>query len=246
MQRQELKNAFIDTLEKERTLRGWTQWEMAEKLEMSVPGYRKMVSGMTDSIALYTAYRASIVLNIPIPVLYGSTEYKDQLLNKIYNAPKATCNRVEHYLDFDAKFRHIQSKDEAASICIDLITVSGYMEDGMCYDSANVEKIKIPDKYDGRVTKGIRITENSLLPVYAKGDIVLLEERMPRIGDTTVSINMKTKLLYIRKVLMHDGRYELCPIHGRGRSIFIEKKDRSDWHDLGRVITSIPDIDYYG
>lgn len=70
MQRQELKNSFINTLEKERTIRGWTQWEMAEKLEMSVPGYRKMVSGMTDSIALYTAYRASIVLNIPIPILY--------------------------------------------------------------------------------------------------------------------------------------------------------------------------------
>ena len=56
MQKQELKNTFIDTLERERTIRGWTQWEMAEKLEMSVPGYRKMVSGMTDSIALYTAY----------------------------------------------------------------------------------------------------------------------------------------------------------------------------------------------
>ena len=45
MQKQELKNTFIDTLERERTIRGWTQWEMAEKLEMSVPGYRKMVSG---------------------------------------------------------------------------------------------------------------------------------------------------------------------------------------------------------
>ena len=38
MQKQELKNTFIDTLERERTIRGWTQWEMAEKLEMSVPG----------------------------------------------------------------------------------------------------------------------------------------------------------------------------------------------------------------
>ena len=34
MQKQELKNTFIDTLERERTIRGWTQWEMAEKLEM--------------------------------------------------------------------------------------------------------------------------------------------------------------------------------------------------------------------
>ena len=207
MQRQELKNSFINTLEKERTIRGWTQWEMAEKLEMSVPGYRKMVSGMTDSIALYTAYRASIVLNIPIPILYGSTEYRDQVLNKIYNAPAATCNRIEYYLDFDAEFRHAQGKAVDSGVWIDVITLSGYMEDGMCFDSANVEKVEIPDRYEGRVTKGIRVTENSLLPVYAKGDIILLEERMPRIGDITVSINMKTKIVYIRKVLMHEGRY---------------------------------------
>ncbi len=245
MQRQELKNSFINTLEKERTIRGWTQWEMAEKLEMSVPGYRKMVSGMTDSIALYTAYRASIVLNIPIPILYGSTEYRDQVLNKIYNAPAATCNRIEYYLDFDAEFRHAQGKAADSGVWIDVITLSGYMEDGMCFDSANVEKVEIPDRYEGRVTKGIRVTENSLLPVYAKGDIILLEERMPRIGDITVSINMKTKIVYIRKVLMHEGRYELYPIHGRGKSIYIEKKDRSDWHELGRVISSIQDKNYY-
>lgn len=240
MQRQELKNAFIDTLERERTLRGWTQWEMAEKLEMSVPGYRKMVSGMTDSIALYTAYRASIVLNIPIPILYGSTEYKDQMLNKIYNAPDSTCQRIEYYLDFDARFRHAQTKVTGDSIWIDVFTLNGYMEDGMHFDSATVDKIQISNQYENRVSKGIRVTENSLLPIYSKGDIILLEDRMPRVGDITASINMKTRTLYIRKVLQANDCYELHPIHGRGRVVLIEKQNRSDWYEMGRVISSVP------
>lgn len=238
MQRQELKNAFIDTLERERTLRGWTQWEMAEKLEMSVPGYRKMVSGVTDSIGLYTAYRASKVLNVPIPILYGSTEYKDQLLHKIYNAPQSTCQKIEYYLDFDARFRHTQAREAKGNIWIDVIIPVGFMEDGMYFDAAAVEKVEIPDCYEGRVSKGIRVTENSFLPVYGQDDIILVEERMPRIGDITVSINMKERLLYVRKVIFNSDGYELHPIHGRGRVIHVDKKDRGDWHELGRVIGS--------
>lgn len=244
MQKQELKNTFIDTLERERTIRGWTQWEMAEKLEMSVPGYRKMVSGMTDSIALYTAYRASVVLNIPIPILYGSTDHKDQLLNKIYNAPASTCQRIEYYLDYDAKYRHARTKNTGSTIWIDVFTLTGYMEDAMHFDSTNVERVEIPDRYEGRVSKGLMVTENSLLPVYGKGDIILLEERMPRIGDITVSIHMKTSILYIRKVFQTEDRYELHPVNGRGKIVYIEKKDRSDWHEMGRVIASIRTDEY--
>lgn len=240
MQKLELKNAFIDTLERERTLRGWTQWEMAEKLEMSVPGYRKMVSGMTDSISLYTAYRASVILNIPIPVLYGSQEYRDVLLHKIYTAPVSTCKKIEYYLDYDAKFRHVQNKLSGKEILIDVITLTGYMEDGMYLDSSYVEKMEIVDDYGGRVTKGLRVTENSLLPVYSKGDIILIEERMPRNGDITVILNMKTKRIYIRKAVIAEN-CELHPIHGRGSVITIDKKERGDWFDYGRVVTSIRD-----
>lgn len=219
-------------------MRGWTQWEMAEKLEMSVAGYRKMIAGMTDSIGLYTAYRASVVLNIPIPVLYGSKEDRDKLLNKIYNAPQATCEKINHYLEFDAKYRHAQIKNANGNVWIDVLVPVGYMEDGMQFDATNIEKAEIADCYDGRVSKGIKVTENSLLPVYGQGEIILLEEKMPRIGDITVSVYLKTRTLYIRKVELGDNGYELHPIHGRGKIICVEKKDRGNWYELGRVIGS--------
>lgn len=238
MHKLELKNAFIGTLEKERTLRGWTQWEMADKLEMSVPGYRKMVSGMTDSIALYTAYRASVILNMPIPVLFGSQDFKDQLYDKLYHMPISTCRRMEYYLEHDEKLRLAQSTSGNNGRIIDVITLSGYLKDGMDFDSGLIEQIRIPNSFNPKITRGFRVTENSLLPVYARGDILLLDEDMARSGDTTVVLHMNTKKLYIRKVIVKDRNcYELHPINGRGNIITINQTERKEWFDYGRIIT---------
>ncbi|MBQ3165229.1 MAG: hypothetical protein IJC02_12010 [Lachnospiraceae bacterium] len=238
MHKLELKNAFIDTLERERTIRGWTQWEMADKLEMSVPGYRKMVSGLTDSISLYTAYRASTVLNIPIPVLLGSHEFKDQLYDKLYHMPISTCRKVDYYLQHAEKLRMLQNVSENEGRMIDVITLSGYMKDGMDFDSAEIEQVCIPKHFSSKITRGFRITENSLLPIYAKGDILLLDEDMARSGDTAVVQNMKTRKLYVRKIILRDANsYELHPVHGRGKIIVITQEERTEWFDYGRIIT---------
>lgn len=238
MHKLELKDVFIDTLERERTIRGWTQWEMADKLEMSVPGYRKMVAGHTDSISLYTAYRASVVLNIPIPALLGSQEYKDQLYDKLYHTPISTCRRVDYYLEHDEKSRMMQNVGSNEIRMIDVITLSGYMKDGMDFDSAKIEQIRIPKHFSSKITRGFRITENSFLPIYAKGDILLLDEDMARSGDTAVVQHMKTRRLYIRKIVIRDMNcYELHPIHGRGKIITISQAERTEWFDYGRIIT---------
>ena len=238
MQKLELKNTFINMLERARTVRGWTQWEMADKLEMSVPGYRKMVSGLTDSISLYTAYRASVVLNIPIPVLLGSQEFKDQLYDKLYHMPISTCRRIDYYLQHDEKLRMMQNISENEGRIIDVITLTGYMKDGMDFDSAEIEQMCIPKHFSSIIMRGIRITENSLLPVYAKGDILLLDEDMARSGDTAVVQNMKTRKLYVRKIIVKDSNcYELHPVHGRGTVITITQEERTEWFDYGRIIT---------
>lgn len=238
MHKLELKDAFIDTLERERTLRGWTQWEMADKLEMSVPGYRKMVSGMTDSISLYTAYRASVILNVPIPVLFGSQDFKDQLYDKLYHMPISTCRRVDYYLEHDEKLRLSQNISGNDGRTIDVVSLSGYMKDGMDFASGVIEQIRIPGSFSKKIVRGFRVTENSLLPVYARGDILLLDEDMARSGDTAVVLHMNTRKLYVRKIIVKERNcYELHPINGRGNIITIHQSERKEWFDYGRIIT---------
>ena len=119
-----------------------------------------------------------------------------------------------------------------------VITLTGYMKDGMDFDSAEIEQMCIPKHFSSKIMRGIRITENSLLPVYAKGDILLLDEDMARSGDTAVVQNMKTRKLYVRKIIVKDSNcYELHPVHGRGTVITITQEERTEWFDYGRIIT---------
>ena len=52
--RQDIVRNFTLNVEKERIKRNLTQSQMAKKLEMSLSGYKKMISGVTAKIDLYT------------------------------------------------------------------------------------------------------------------------------------------------------------------------------------------------
>lgn len=237
MQRPIMKKTFIESLERERTLRGWSQQELANKLEMSVAGYRKMVAGMTETISLYTALRASEVLEIPIRCLCGMNRVEDRIQQKIMRAPESVQNKMEYLLDYEEKYRSFQ-KEQVGEYTINLYELTGYMEDGMYLDSANVRKLRIRDDFGGRVTKGLLVTENSFMPVYSRGDVVLIEEKVGRNGDTVVIRNLRTNKIYIRKVIVNNG-FELHPIHGRGEVFRFGQEQRSEWFDYGRVVTHI-------
>ena len=57
MTKQQIHMNFVENLEKERCTAGLTQYQMAEQLDMSVSGYKKLISGETTKVDLYTAYR---------------------------------------------------------------------------------------------------------------------------------------------------------------------------------------------
>lgn len=238
MQRAIVKKTFIEALERERALRGWSQQEFATKLDMSVAGYRKMVAGMTETISLYTAIRASDVFQIPIRCLCGIEQVEDRIQKKIMQAPEPVKAKVEYMLEYEEKYRQYQKKHAKESV-VTLYELTGYMEDGMYIDSSSVRKLRINDEFGGRATKGLLVTENSFMPVYARGDVILIEEKVGRNGDTVVTKNLRTNRIYIRKVIVNHG-FELHPVHGRGEVIQFGQEQRSEWFDYGRVIGHIP------
>ncbi len=239
MQRAIVKKTFIEALERERVLRGWSQQELATKLEMSVAGYRKMVAGMTETISLYTALRASDVFKIPIRCLCGMDRVEDRIQKKLIDSPEVVKNKVEYFLDYEARYRNCQRECKLEECIINLYELTGYMEDGMYIDSVNVRKLRIYDDYGGRVTKGLLVTENSFMPVYSRGEVILIEEKVGRNGDTVVTKNLKSNKIYIRKVIVSNG-FELHPVHGRGEVLRFGQEQRSEWFDYGRVVAHIP------
>ena len=232
-----IKQAFIDKLELERSIRGWTQQEMAEKLQMSLPGYRKMVSGMTDTIALSTAYMASEIFNIPISIMCGSNKMKDRVAQKVYEASEPICRKVDYYLDLNKEMAMVYPGAQEKKI-ITVITLSGYMADGMYVDSYTSEKREIIDCYRPNVTKGMMITEDTFLPVYAKGDLLLLDESPARSGDIVLMMHIRTRQCYLRKMVLSQYM-ELHSICGRGEVIRIAPERKREWLEFGHVVTHI-------
>lgn len=57
MDRKETRDNFITNVEKIRIEKGYTQTELADLLDMSISGYRKMVAGETNTISLYSVYK---------------------------------------------------------------------------------------------------------------------------------------------------------------------------------------------
>lgn len=238
MHRLDIGKAFIENLEYERTVRGWTQAEMAKKLELSVSGYRKMISGQTGSIALYTAYKAACIFGIPILTLCGSRDYKDEVVQKLYNAPNNVLQRVEYYLDYTKKlsdYQIKQSHEENGLRELDVITLQGFMHDGMWMASRSICKKLVPNRYGDRMIQGVKVTENTFLPMYAKGEVLVVEEAPARCGDVVILIHLKTMRIYLRK-LVYNKEYEMHPINGRGEIIKITKDNREEWFDYGHVI----------
>ncbi len=122
---------------------------------------------------------------------------------------------------------------------------TGNMEDGMIFDSSAIKQLDIRDyiaKYGLDIVHcGILVTNNSLVPVYHRNDILLVCNRPPRFGDTAVFIHQPTGKLYIRRY--YPGNITtLEPINNFGQTIYIDSKNPDaldEWHVFGYIVSRL-------
>lgn len=235
MNKQELTDIFVTRIEEERIKRNWKQHEIAQKIDMSVSGYRKMISGKTDTVSLYTAYKASVLFDIPmVSLCTGSVRMG--LINKIQTMPESVCNRIDYYLECESKILNSYQELDVQSKYVDVLIPTGFMRDGMQVNSYTVDKILIKDIYDEEIHKGLLVSENSYVPAYAKGDVLLINETMARNGDIVLLLYAPTRRFYIRKLVIRDDYFECRPVSGRGDNFIITQEERKQWIDVGHVV----------
>ena len=124
--------------------------------------------------------------------------------------------------------------------CISVLTPTGYVQDGMVFDSisTNIVNISAYKKDFGDIVLcGIKIVGRNLSPTYFDNDILLIgKDRFPESGET--GIFLIGNKVYIRKYIP-GIRLELAPINGDKNSLFIDNID--DVHYFGRVLTVVRD-----
>lgn len=245
MTKKEVTENFVLNLEKERLRLNFSQTEMAEKLDLSLSAYKRMISGGTSKVDIYIAYQ---IYKLTGKTMMEMILYEDPYLDHIRKVRQLN-ERQFAFIDSLTEFEISNPSISAplASIEGDELTVfipTGNMQDGMIYDSFNYEKVHIGsyrNKFGDRLHCGIRITSNHLLPVYHINDILLICRAPVRDGDTGIFINKNNHCIYLRK-FHQDSPCTLEPINNYGQIFTVDIHDSEDmdqWIHFGYVLTHI-------
>ncbi len=237
MTRQDIVSNFIDSLERERNIMKLTQAQMAEKLEMSVSGYKKLISGETAKIDLYTAYQMHQFTGKWTFELCGCVPSDlMQAASKLRSLTPSQLRFVSSVMDFELLIQN-QIPPKPEYDYVNLLTPTCALEDGMIWDSMNIEKINIAsyrERFGSRLQCAMKITGNYLRPVYLAGDILLLSQTAPRDGEIGIFINKKEGRIYIRR-FHQTNPYTLEPLNGYGLTFKVDIDD-SNWINFGHVL----------
>ncbi|MDO4977340.1 MAG: helix-turn-helix domain-containing protein [Eubacteriales bacterium] len=241
MTRFELSRQFAEHMEMERMNLGLTQQQMAGRLDLSLSAYKRIINGTTDKIDLYVIYKLYLVTG---KLAYEFTDISDPYLNlkkKIMGLSPIQITYIETLIDFENSF---VAKHDDYEDYVTVYVPTGNMEDGMVYDSSNIEKRNIAvyrKRYGSQISCGIRITSNHLHPVYNKDDILLISRKSIRDGDTGIFLNRDTGCAYVRK-FYQTSPCRLEPVNGYGETFYVDstKKEEMDrWIKFGCVIAKI-------
>lgn len=241
MTKQELAKNFILNIEKERLKQDLTQAQMAVKLQMSLSGYKKMISGATTKIDLHIMYLLHSMTGKWIFELVDEQDEYSELILGIKQLSASQKRTVKGLVDFELEFSAIH---EDAEEFITVFVPTGNIEDGMIFDSSNFRKINASAyrrKFGDKLYCGIQITSDHLHPVYHMDDILLICRGPIREGDTGIFLNKENGCAYIRK-LLPAADWVLEPVNGYGQPIVINRSNEADmqkWIRFGYVLTKM-------
>lgn len=243
MTKKELTTNFANNLEIERTKLHLSQSEMADKLDLSLSSYKRIISGENSKINLNIAYNLYNLTGKMAFEFCNQTNPYLSLISKIHSLTPSQLQVINSIIDFQLDC----NRQAGSNSSQDLITVfipTGNMEDGMILDSANYEKLDVSpyrSKFGDALTCGIKITSNHLHPVYHLNDILLLSCSPIRDGDTGIFINTNSNRAYIRKFHQTSPTI-LEPINGYGATFTVDshnEKDMTQWIKFGHVLSKI-------
>lgn len=244
MTREEISINFGTNIELERTKLGYSQAKMAKALDMSLSSYKRILTGETAKIDIYTEH---LLYQLTQKLGFEYTGDPDPYLDafqRMRRLSRTQLRTISALIDFELAFSETLNRSEQDIDYITVLVPTGNMEDGMIYDSSFTEKLNVAayrKRYGDLIDIGIRVTSSHLNPVYHRNDILLVCQRAIRDGDTGIFIDKNSGLLYLRK-FRQGHPFRLEPVNGYGRVICIDGDSREEanrWANFGFVVTKV-------
>lgn len=241
MDKQKLAATFIDNMERERTRLGYTQSQMAKALDMSLSGYKKLISGETNKIDLCLGCRLYELTGRYLIDLCGLDSPALELEKRFPELSKTQIEFVTAVVKFEADFAAAHTNVDDY---VTLMVPTGNLEDGMIWDSVNLEKINVAayrSRFGDDLHCAVKITSNHLHPAYHVGDVILISKKPPRDGDVGIFVNKCTGRAYLRK-LYQTIPARLVPVNGYGQEFLVNSNNREEmdqWITFGKVLAKM-------
>ena len=202
-----------------------TKEELAEKCGLPIETVRNIYYGKTTDPKVSTLIKISNVLNTSVNSLMGESVTSDERkLLEYYN----NCGlHGKSLILLTAKYEALTAKNERESKLrhtIPCLVPYGNIIQGIVYDTCKTEEIYITNK---DAYTAIKITTNDLLPIYCKGDIILIANRFPENGEHGVFYgNGKA---YIRQFIEESNGYILKSLHNQSEDMVFNRMNEIEY-----------------
>ena len=200
--RKMIQNELIYLLEKN----NMKYQELAEKAGVPMETMRNIYYGKVTDPKGSTLLAISKVLKVSVNRLMGERLYTKEEEALIMNHRRSS-QHGKHMIEFVARFEADLTKHEREAdnkYKIPCIFPIGVVEDGMRYDSGQIEYI---NTVDPRAYLAIECNSNRLAPTYCKGDKILLDNRYPNSGEAGMFFD--GNIIYFRQSIEHEKGYTL-------------------------------------
>ena len=211
--------------------KGWSVQYFADLVEeqyedISSDTVKNICRGKTADPRVSTLMAMSKVLGHSINCLMGECPHtKDE--RDILNYYRQCGTHGKSIIRFVAKYEAVSAKTERESFSkhkIPCLIPQGNIREGIVYDRCESTEIYTSVK---EAYTAIEMTNNDLVPVYCKGDIILIEDRFP--NNKEHAAFFRGDRAYIRQYIEEDGQYRLRCLHGHGKDIVLNRMDEIDY-----------------
>jgi transcriptional regulator with XRE-family HTH domain len=196
--------------------------ELAEKCNLPYETVRNIYYGKTTDPKISTVMRIANAFNISVNCLMGKCEhtFEERALLRYYRS----CGKHgKSLILLTAKYESLTAKEERESTekhTIPCINPRGEVYHGFTYEECETREIYTTNS---EAYVAIKISANCFIPIYCKGDIILISDRFP--NNKEYGVFYKNNRVYIRQYIEEENQYRLKCLHNKDKDMIYKRMD---------------------
>ena len=206
--------------------KGWSKEDLAEKTNLPIETIRNIWYGKTEDPKASTLLAISEATGHGINCLLGKCQHteEERALLKHFR----TCGRHgKNTMLMCGKYEALTAKEEREAKDkhrIKCLFPHGEIYHGIVYDTCHTEEIWTSVE---EADSAIQMTNNCLMPIYCKNDVILITHRFP--ANNEYGVFYYRGKVYIRRYVEQNGQYILRCLHKHDADLVFNRMDEIEW-----------------